>query len=79
MKCHNRKRTLHSTDSLKHAEDYAQKWEEHLMTLGSLEHSDGKLNGAKLGENLFFLMIQANLTVTMVSCNNILQNLSIVF
>jgi len=65
LKCHNEKRKLHGAESLKHAKDlsgYAQKWAEHLASLGSLQHSDCKHKGETLGENISFSFDSRNPT-----------------
>lgn len=55
VKSHNELRALHGCPKLVHSRDlsdFAQKWADHLAAAGKFAHSDAKLAGVKLGENI---------------------------
>jgi len=55
IESHNKLRAEHGCPPLVHAQDlsdFAQKWADQIAATGRFQHSDAKLNGVKLGENI---------------------------
>uniref|UniRef100_A0A0B7A2Z1 SCP domain-containing protein n=1 Tax=Arion vulgaris TaxID=1028688 RepID=A0A0B7A2Z1_9EUPU len=55
LKAHNQRRKKHGSPALKlssNLNEYAQKWADHLVKSKTFQHSDCKMNGTQLGENI---------------------------
>jgi len=55
IESHNKLRAEHGCPPLVHAQDlsdFAQKWADQIAATGRFQHSEAKLNGVKLGENI---------------------------
>ncbi|BFZ19972.1 hypothetical protein BsWGS_23011 [Bradybaena similaris] len=55
LKAHNERRKKHGVPALKLSSDlnnYAQKWADNLAKTGTIKHSECKLKGANIGENI---------------------------